>query len=309
MIEANTIICGDSRDVLPQIETESVHLILSDIPYGIGFDEWDVLHANTNRALLGASPAQKRAGAVFQKRGKPLNGWSKADKEIPRQYYEWVCSWVDEWFRVLKPGGTALVFAGRRLAHRCICAFEDVGFTYKDMLAWVKETAPMRAQRISVVFDRRGEDEQAKRWRGWRVGNLQPLFEPILWFVKPYRIGGTIADSVIENNLGAFNLEAFERHFRSHSNILTSCKTKQDTGLHPTQKPLSLMTGLIDLVTREKQLVLDPFCGSGTTALAAKILKRRYIGVEIEERYCSIAKERIELYAARETNSLFSALN
>ena len=48
--------------------SESVHLILSDIPYGIGADHWDVLHRNTNSAYLGRSPAQRLAGAVFQRR-------------------------------------------------------------------------------------------------------------------------------------------------------------------------------------------------------------------------------------------------
>ena len=50
----------------------SVHLILSDIPYGIGIDDWDVLHKNTNSAYLGSSPSQKKAGSLFKKRGKPL---------------------------------------------------------------------------------------------------------------------------------------------------------------------------------------------------------------------------------------------
>ena len=53
---------------------ESVHLILSDIPYGIGAEDWDVLHENTNAAYLGSSPAQEKAGTVFKKRGKLING-------------------------------------------------------------------------------------------------------------------------------------------------------------------------------------------------------------------------------------------
>lgn len=50
---------GDSIELIKSIETESVHLILSDIPYGINYEEWDVIHHNTNRSLLGKSPAQK----------------------------------------------------------------------------------------------------------------------------------------------------------------------------------------------------------------------------------------------------------
>ncbi len=305
-ITPNALIGGDCTLYLPLIETESVHLILSDIPYGINFDEWDVLHCNTNSALLGSSPAQVKAGSVFKKRGKPLNGWSKADRDVPRQYYEWVSSWAGEWLRILKPGGSAFVFAGRRLAHRCVCAFEDAGFTYKDMLAWEKDRAPRRAQRIGVVFERRGDFKNAEKWTGWRVGNLQPLFEPVLWFVKPYKIGGTIADSVLENELGAFNYDAFERRFHSSANILKSARFNSDFGFHPTQKPLRLMEALIELTTLENHIVVDPFCGSGTTLVAANRLKRRYIGFEINEEYCKTAEERLERSIEEEKNSLFA---
>lgn len=302
----NTLLCGDCRELTPKIESDSVHLILSDIPYGIGADDWDVLHNNTNGAYLGASPAQAKAGAVFKKRGKPLNGWSKADKEIPKQYYDWATSWAGEWLRILKPGGSAIVFAGRRLAHRCICAFEDVGFTYKDMLAWEKERAPHRAQRISVVFERRGDSATAEKWAGWRVGNLQPLFEPILWFVKPYKIGGTIADSVLNNEVGAYNAEAFERRFHSQANLISAPRSSDDVGLHPTQKPLKLMEALVELTTCENHLVVDPFCGSGTTLLAAARLNRRYIGIEIDETYFERAAKRLEDFKKNRERSLFA---
>lgn len=292
--ENNGIYLGDSLQLMKKIESSSIHMILSDIPYGIGVDDWDVLHDNTNSAYLGTSPAQEKAGAIFKKRGKPLNGWSEADREIPKQYYEWCLSWVDDWFRVLKPGASVFVFAGRRLAHRCICAFEDAGFTYKDMIAWNKEKAPYRAQRISKVFERRHDEVNSKKWEDWRVGNLRPLFEPILWFVKPYKIGGTIADNMLENQLGAFNEIDFSKYTHSTDNIISVKADSSDIGLHPTQKPLKLMKILIELVTSENQVVLDPFCGSGTTLVGAKELKRCYIGFEKEDSYFNIAKNRIE---------------
>lgn len=66
-IKVNEIINGDSLEVIKTIEDDSIHLILSDIPYGISFEDWDVLHSNTNSALLGSSPAQEKAGSVFKK--------------------------------------------------------------------------------------------------------------------------------------------------------------------------------------------------------------------------------------------------
>ena len=175
----NSVHVADGIAAVKMIAESRVHLILSDIPYGIGVETWDVLHSNTNSAYLGASPAQAKAGSVFRRRGKPLNGWSKADRKIPCEYQRWCESFASEWLRVLKPGGSAFVFAGRRLSHRCIVAFEDAGFTFKDSLAWLRESAAHRAQRLSVVYRRRGDTASAELWEGWRVGNLRPIFEPI----------------------------------------------------------------------------------------------------------------------------------
>src|SRR3989442_1388350 len=88
---------ADGIAAVRDLPEASVHLILSDIPYGIGADHWDVLHNNTNSALLGTSPAQARAGAIFKRRGKPLNGWSEADRLIPTEYQRWCESFASDW--------------------------------------------------------------------------------------------------------------------------------------------------------------------------------------------------------------------
>lgn len=289
----NRIYCADSISAIAGLEEESVQLFLSDIPYGIGAESWDVLHANTNSALLGESPAQKKAGSVFKKRGKPLNGWSAADKSISRQYYSWVASWCGRWLRALVPGGSAFVFAGRRMAHRCISAFEDAGFIFKDMLAWDKMVAPHRAQRISVVYGRRGDRENAARWDGWRVGNLRPIFEPILWFEKPYPIGTTIADNMLKFGVGAYHEEILAKYGQNSDNIFHVRSEAGDSGLHPTQKPLRLMELLVEMTTNKNDLVVDPFAGSGTTLVAARRLGRNYIGFECNEGYHRRAEARL----------------
>ncbi|MCL2660930.1 MAG: site-specific DNA-methyltransferase [Acidobacteriaceae bacterium] len=290
----NQVVAEDSVIRLRALPESSVHLILSDIPYGIGADDWDVLHDNTNSAYLGSSPAQEKAGAIFKKRGKPINGWSEADREIPRQYYDWCASWASEWFRILKPGGTAFIFAGRRFSHRCICALEDAGFSFKDMLSWVRDRAPHRAQRVSIVFDRRGDATSSKQWQGWRVGNLRPTFEPILWFTKPYKIGTTIADNALNHGIGPYNEEAFLRYVKTPDNILNCGFESGEGGLHPTQKPVRLMQALIELTTKPQQIVLDPFAGSGSTLVAAQSLQRNFIGYETEQRYVDICRKRLD---------------
>jgi len=62
---------------------------------------------------------------------------------------------------------------------------------------------------------------------------------------------------------------------------------------HPSQKPLQVISRLLSTFTDEGDLVLDPFMGSGTTLVAARSLGRRAIGIEIEERYCEIAAQRL----------------
>jgi len=67
----------------------------------------------------------------------------------------------------------------------------------------------------------------------------------------------------------------------------------QNTNLHPTQKPVKLCEWLVNTYTNENELILDFTCGSGTTLLASRNLKRKCIGIELEEKYCEIAKNRL----------------
>lgn len=63
--------------------------------------------------------------------------------------------------------------------------------------------------------------------------------------------------------------------------------------LHPTQKPLRALCPLITAFSAGGDIVLDPFCGSGSSALAALLLKRRYIGIEVDHAYARIARQRL----------------
>lgn len=63
--------------------------------------------------------------------------------------------------------------------------------------------------------------------------------------------------------------------------------------LHPTEKPVTLLEYLIKTYTNENELVLDNTCGSGSTLIAAKNTNRKCIGIELDENYCEIAKNRI----------------
>ena len=62
---------------------------------------------------------------------------------------------------------------------------------------------------------------------------------------------------------------------------------------HPTEKPLALMLWCIEKYSEPDDLILDPFCGSGTTCVAAKLLGRDYIGIDISGEYCELARQRL----------------
>ena len=68
---------------------------------------------------------------------------------------------------------------------------------------------------------------------------------------------------------------------------------KEGTRYHPTQKPVNLLFKIIKEYSGKDDLILDPFCGSGTTCVAAKALGRRFIGIEKEQKYVDIANRRL----------------
>ena len=72
-------------------------------------------------------------------------------------------------------------------------------------------------------------------------------------------------------------------------------KHKRDRDLHPCQLPIKLMERIIKLATNPEDLVFDPFCGAGTTAIAAKMFKRHFITTDIDEKYVKIAKQNLKM--------------
>jgi site-specific DNA-methyltransferase (adenine-specific) len=286
----DTVTAGDCLDYLPQLDDSSIDCLLSDIPYGISLDVWDVLHENTNSALLGQSPAQIGKSG-FKRRGKPIRGWSTADRNIPREYQEWCFRWSSLVYPKMKDGASVFIFCARRTMHRAIVALEDSGFLVKDILIWEKGTAHHRAQKLSGVLSKRGLDHEAEKWQGWRLGNLAPIWEPIVWLFKPY--DHTITDNVLIHEVGAINTGASQIEGKSPTNLLRFDFATEEIRSHEAQKPVALLEFLIKLTTRENQLVLDPFMGSGSTAVACKRLNRHFIGFEVNEHYVELARSRL----------------
>ena len=80
-------------------------------------------------------------------------------------------------------------------------------------------------------------------------------------------------------------------------------KAKERTG-YPTQKPVLLLNQILNIVTDEGDLVVDPFCGSGTTCVSAKSLKRQFIGIDISKDAVELANSRLEEMVISESNLL-----
>ena len=101
--------------------------------------------------------------------------------------------------------------------------------------------------------------------------------------MKPYKIGGTITDNILENEVGAMNIDECKLNGSCPTNLLEFGFRRNEKRTHKAQKPLDLIEYLIKLTTREDQIVLDPFMGSGTTAVAAINVNRKFIGFEINQ--------------------------
>jgi site-specific DNA-methyltransferase (adenine-specific) len=126
----------------------------------------------------------------------------------------------------------------------------------------------------------------------------QPTYNPQMTKFEGKKVTNKIGDSKIGKLVTSNSLipiEYKDNGFRFPTQVL---KIKRDIRkfpiLHPTQKPVALFEYLIKTYTSEGDLVLDNCAGSGTTGVAAKNLKRNFILIEKEEKYCKIAQERLD---------------
>lgn len=274
----------DCRNILKLMPDESIDIVLTDIPYGINYDDWDVLHNNTNSALGGSSQHQKE-NTSFKRRGKPINGWSEVDKKIPYEYQEWCRTWIKDLYRVTKQASPILIFSSRRYLHRVCSALEDEGFLIRDILIWKKDRCHTKAQRVQKVLEKRGIYDNS--YDNYRIGNLKPMYEPIIWAMKPY--SHTLTDCVVENKIGGF----YCQNSIVPSNIIEHPVNPRNE-YHPTEKPTGLIEELIRRLSIDgNHVILDPFMGGGTTAIACINTNRNFIGIELESRYYNLAKNRI----------------
>ncbi len=220
-------------------------------------------------------------------------------------------------FHVLPPGGHVLAFASTRNYHRMATAIEDAGFEIRDQVAWLYGSGFPKSHHVADGIRKRHPDADPSTGQGWGTA-IKPAFEPVCVARKP--VEGTVAANFLKYGTGALNTLAcgvpagessadrwpanvvhdgsdeVTRLFPddpdapSVARFFYCPKASEADRLeseHATVKPIALMRWLVRLVTPPGGWVLDPFAGSGTTAMAC--LAEGFNCLAIEREAASVA--------------------
>ncbi len=251
------ILQGDCQKILEMLETASFQAIIADPPYFqvLLEENWD-------------------------------NQWKSEE-----DYLIWTEEWIKKSARLLKDDGLFFIFGqlGKRehlWLHVCSMATRILQF--HDMLIWDRAV---------------GYNE--------RYDSFTPCYEMILVLrklkdAKPYFNKDAVRIQYDDDTISMYlkdkrykDLDARRKHLEKGkyaTNILRvpSLKgsSKEKVG-HPSQKPLKLIEMLVLSATREGDSVLDPFSGSGTTAVVCQNFGRNFTGIEIDEKFVKIAENRV----------------
>jgi len=114
--------------------------------------------------------------------------------------------------------------------------------------------------------------------------------ETILWARKSSKSKHTFNYQVSKE----INIDNVGKQMLSLWKIMPPKKEEKKHGKHPTQKPLTLLDRIVKIASKEGDLVLDPFCGSGTTAIACLANNRKFIGTELDKQYVNLSIKRLE---------------
>lgn len=288
---------GDCFDHFKTIPDNSIDLCLTDPPYfidGLG-DDWDPDLVKTK---------QSRAGAIG---GLPTG--MKFDPRQGKEFQDFMYRVSTEVLRVLKPGAFYIAFSQARLYHRLGVAVEDAGFEIRDMMGWTYSGQAKAFSQDHIIRKQHDWTEQEREdlireLSGWKTAQLRPCIEPMTLAQKPPQ--GKLIDNWRSYQVGLMNTyNEWEGQFPGNL-VPCSKPTQQERGTnntHVSVKPVRLCEHLIKLFTTENALVLDPFLGSGTTAVAAERTHRRCVGFELSPEYYNIIQSRLDEESKRTLNS------
>lgn len=188
------------------------------------------------------------------------------------EYDAFTLNWLKECQRLLKPNGTFWTIGMYHNIFRVGKIMQDLGFWFLNDVIWVKIGA------LPNLNCRR----------------LTNNHETLLWAVKDKKSKGyTFNYKLLKEMNGG-------KQMKDTDWIFPLCKGSErvrgNDGIksHPTQKPLKLIQQVVLTSSKKGDLILDPFMGSGTTAVVAKALGRNWVGIEKEKKYIEVAKNRLK---------------
>ncbi len=172
--------------------------------------------------------------------------------------------WIRECYRILKDNGTIWISGTLHNIYSIGMALEEEGFKIINNITWQKTNPPPNLACKTFTHST----------------------ETILWARKD-----------LKNIKYTFNYTLMKEinNNKQMKDVWTTSLTKpseKKCGKHPTQKPLEILDRIILASTKEKDLILDPFCGSSTTGISAVRLNRRYIGIDNEKEYIELSIRR-----------------
>ncbi len=215
-------------------------------------------------------PNQTKVNGVFDE-------WDKYNSI--KSYDEFTRKWLSACKRVLKDTGTIWVIGSYHNIYRVGAIMQDLGFWFLNDIVWIK-TNPM------------------PNFKGTRFNNAH---ETMLW---------ASVEKEAKYTFHYKTMKAFNDDLQMRSDwYIPICSGKERVKhngekAHSTQKPAELLLRIILSTSNVGDIILDPFFGSGTTGAVAKKMGRNFIGIEKEEFYVKIAKERIEGITPIETELL-----
>ena len=270
MSEVSTsVLLGDCLGLLSDTEDDSVDLIITSPPYG-------------------------------KKRAKQYGGID------PDKYVEWFLPRSEQFFRVLKSTGTFILnikewtHNGQRHTYvlELILALKNQGWLWTEEMIWSKKNCfPGKwPNRFRDAWERLLQFNKARQFRMFQEEVMVPVGD---WRDKRRASLNEGSDRErYEPDTGTpfgRNMEQLvNRDMVYPSNVLLLATECSNRG-HSAAFPEGLPEWFIKLFTEEGDMVLDPFCGSGTTCVVARRMGRRSVGMDISEKCCQTARERLKL--------------
>jgi site-specific DNA-methyltransferase (adenine-specific) len=196
-----------------------------------------------------------------------------------QEYLEWCELWITEMVRITKPTGSIFVHNIPKWLTYFAGILNKIA-DFKHWIAWDAPTAPMgktlQPNHYGILF----YAKNAKQLKFYEVRYPHKRDRKTTYLSKDY--GGKKA-----------GLHPFGSLVSDIWTDIHRVKHNKYRDQHPCQLPVHLLERLILMTTDENDIVLDPFCGTGTTAIAAKRLGRQFIGFELDDKYATIAQSKV----------------